>query len=92
MLGQGILPRQYQPVAGLMGGAELPRFDGIRAQVDNAVRQLPSHQEHADRYCPAVPVPAITPPAAARQPMQSYAGSGGVASGYSGRIESETEQ
>jgi tryptophan 7-halogenase len=52
MLGQGITPQQHHPVADLMGDAELTAFlGGIRASVDKAVRQLPTHQEYVDRYC-----------------------------------------
>jgi tryptophan halogenase len=52
MLGQGITPERYHPVADLMGDAELSGFLGdIRAQVDKTVAQLPTHQAYLQRYC-----------------------------------------
>jgi tryptophan halogenase len=52
MLGQGIAPERYHPVADLMGDAELSGFLGdIRAQVDKTVAQLPTHQAYLQRYC-----------------------------------------
>ena len=54
MLGQGIRPRQYHPVADLMGDEELRRFLGeIKANVDRTVAQLPSHQAYVEQYCKA---------------------------------------
>lgn len=54
MMGQGILPRQYHPVADLMGDEELKRFLGeIRGNVDRTVAQLPSHQAYVEQYCKA---------------------------------------
>lgn len=53
MLGQGITPERHHPVADLMGDTELSGFlNGIRASVDQAVRQLPKHQDYIERYCP----------------------------------------
>jgi tryptophan halogenase len=52
MLGQGITPERYHPVADLMGDEELSGFLGaIQAQVDKTVAQLPSHQAYVQRYC-----------------------------------------
>lgn len=54
MLGQGIVPEQYHPVVDVMGRDELQRFLGdIKANVDNTVSQLPSHQVYIDQYCKA---------------------------------------
>jgi tryptophan halogenase len=54
MLGQGITPERYHPVADLMGDAELAGFLGdIQAQVDKTVVQLPQHQAYVQRYCAA---------------------------------------
>jgi tryptophan halogenase len=54
MLGQGITPQQYHPVADLMGDAELAQFlDGIKSSVDRTVRQLPMHQAYVEKYCKA---------------------------------------
>jgi tryptophan halogenase len=58
-LGQGIRPRQYHPVADLMGDEELRRFLGeIKANVDRTVAQLPSHQAYVEQYCKAQDVRA----------------------------------
>ena len=41
MLGQGILPKAYHPVADLMGRAELTQFlEGIHSQVERTVASL----------------------------------------------------
>lgn len=54
MLGQGITPERYHPVADLMGDAELQGFlGGIQAQVDKTLAQLPTHQAYVQRYCAA---------------------------------------
>lgn len=54
MMGQGIRPKQHHPVADLMGDEELSQFlDGIRAQVDRTVMQLPKHQAYVEQYCKA---------------------------------------
>jgi tryptophan halogenase len=54
MMGQGILPHQYHPVADLMGDEELKRFLGeIKGNVDRTVAQLPSHQAYVEQYCRA---------------------------------------
>ncbi|MEK8052908.1 tryptophan halogenase family protein [Ideonella sp. DXS22W] len=51
MLGQGIVPQQYHPVADLMGDAELSGFLGeVRGQVDRALGQLPEHAAYVARY------------------------------------------
>ena len=56
MLGQGIVPAQHHPVAGLMDDEELRRFlQGIRAGVDQAVRAMPAHQAFVMRYGRADP-------------------------------------
>jgi tryptophan 7-halogenase len=54
MLGQGITPQRYHPVAGLMGDPELAQFlDGIKTNVERTVRQLPPHQVYVEKYCKA---------------------------------------
>jgi tryptophan halogenase len=54
MLGQGIVPAQYHPVADLMGDGELGAFlNGIKDSVERTVKQLPAHQDYVQRYCPA---------------------------------------
>ena len=67
MLGQGITPRQYHPVADLMGDAELSQFlDGIKSSVDRTVKQLPMHQAYVEKYCKAPD--ASVPRAVEREP------------------------
>ncbi|HYM85350.1 MAG TPA: tryptophan halogenase family protein [Pseudoxanthomonas sp.] len=57
MMGQGVMPQQYHPVADVMSKPDLTRFLGdIRTNVDNTVRQLPAHMDYLRGYCPA-PVP-----------------------------------
>ena len=54
MLGQGIVPAQYHPVADLMGDGELGAFlNSIKDNVERTVKQLPTHQDYVQRYCPA---------------------------------------
>ncbi|MEE7546147.1 tryptophan 7-halogenase [Xanthomonas sp. Kuri4-1] len=53
MLGQGIEPQQYHPVADLMGDPELSHFlGGIRTHVERTVARLPRHQAYLESYCP----------------------------------------
>jgi len=54
MLGQGIVPEQYHPVASVMSDAELTAFlNTIKARVDKTVGQLPSHRAYLQQYCEA---------------------------------------
>lgn len=54
MLGQGMMPEQYHPVANVMGDDELTRFmQGIKGNVDKTVAQLPNHQAYVEQYCKA---------------------------------------
>ena len=54
MLGQGIEPRSYHPIVDMMSEQELRQFMQIQAQkVDRVLKQLPTHQEFIDRYCPS---------------------------------------
>ena len=54
MLGQGLMPEQYHPVANVMGDAELTRFmQSIKSRVDQTVAKLPSHQAYVEQYCKA---------------------------------------
>jgi len=58
MLGQGIMPQQYHPVADVMSDAELTRFmQRIKANVDKTVASLPRHQAYVEQYCKAAPLP-----------------------------------
>jgi tryptophan halogenase len=54
MLGQGIVPEQYHPVASVMSDTELKAFlAAIKARVDRTVAQLPGHQQYIKQYCDA---------------------------------------
>ncbi|MET0717802.1 MAG: tryptophan halogenase family protein [Pseudoxanthomonas sp.] len=54
MMGQGVMPQQYHPIADVMSEPDLTRFLGeIRTNVDNTVRQLPAHMDYLRNYCPA---------------------------------------
>jgi tryptophan halogenase len=54
MLGQGIVPGQYHPVASVMSDAELAAFlNDIKSGVERTVAQLPQHQAYIEQYCPA---------------------------------------
>jgi len=53
MLGQGIEPKSYHPIVDMMDEQELRQFMQIQRQkVDHVLKQLPTHQEFIDRYCP----------------------------------------
>ena len=52
MMGQGITPERYHPVADLMGREELARFLGdIHLKVSRTVASLPSHQAYVEQLC-----------------------------------------
>jgi tryptophan 7-halogenase len=54
MLGQGIEPKSYHPIVDMMGEQELRQFMQFqRHKVDHVLKQLSTHQEFIDRYCPA---------------------------------------
>ena len=54
MFGQGIMPANYNRMASAMPDADLTRFlDGIKTAINQAVGQMPAHQEFVDRYCRA---------------------------------------
>ena len=53
MLGQGIEPQSYHPIVDMMSDEELRQFMQIQRQkVDHVLKQLPTHQEFINRYCP----------------------------------------
>ena len=55
MMGQGIEPQSYHPIVDMMSDQELRQFMHIQGQkVDHVLKQLPTHQEFIDRYCPSV--------------------------------------
>ncbi|CAM8639008.1 Flavin-dependent halogenase [Burkholderiales bacterium] len=52
MMGQGILPKSYHPVADLMGREELQRFlTDIQLRVKRLVTALPAHQSYVHQLC-----------------------------------------
>ncbi|MCK7594304.1 tryptophan halogenase family protein [Pseudomarimonas salicorniae] len=54
MLGQGLEPKSWHPVTGLMPDPELRGFlESIRGGVERGLRQLPVHQRYLETYCPA---------------------------------------
>lgn len=51
MLGQGITPRAFHPLAKTMSDAELKQFlTTMRSGIEQKVKQLPTHQEFLERY------------------------------------------
>ncbi len=57
MIGQGLIPDQYHPIVDMMSDTELDNFlKTLRARVDHAVNQLPSHQQFINQYCAAQPM------------------------------------
>jgi tryptophan halogenase len=55
MMGQGLEPQSWHPVAGRLRPDELDRFlTSLRESVAKSVDGLPSHQTYISRYCAAV--------------------------------------
>ncbi|MFT5085285.1 MAG: tryptophan halogenase, partial [Lentisphaeria bacterium] len=53
MMGQGITPEQYHPIADMMSKAELDLFlNGIKTAVEKTVGLLPAHNQYLSSYCP----------------------------------------
>ncbi len=54
MLGQGLAPRTYHPVADMMSDEEIGAFlRHIADNVRNTVAKLPTHEAYLERYCRA---------------------------------------
>ena len=54
MMGQGIVPQSYHPVASKLEAGELDQFlTTLRTNVSQTVAQLPSHEAYLARYCAA---------------------------------------
>jgi tryptophan halogenase len=54
MMGQGIVPRSYHPVASKLSDEELDHFlSSLRDTVSKTVTQLPAHDAYIARYCAA---------------------------------------
>jgi tryptophan halogenase len=57
MLGQGIQPRGYDPVARAHDDAKIQaRMERYRGMVAHAASEMPMHQAFIDRFCKATPV------------------------------------
>lgn len=56
MLGQGIMPADYDPMADQIADSQLTEFlANLRSIVERAVASLPSHEDYLARHCPAAP-------------------------------------
>jgi tryptophan halogenase len=56
MLGQGIMPADYDPMADQIAEGQLTEFLGnLRRVITRAVASLPSHEDYLARHCPAAP-------------------------------------
>ncbi len=56
MLGQGLIPEQYHPIANAMSDEELGQYlADIHENVDKQVNEFPDHQQFIDDYCKAQP-------------------------------------
>ena len=54
MLGQGIIPKSYDPIVSTLPQAELTEsLESMRRAMLNAAGAMPSHQDFIRRYCPA---------------------------------------
>lgn len=54
MLGQGVTPRSYDPMADQLSDAQLDEFLGnLRLLIERAVRSLPSHEDYIAKHCAA---------------------------------------
>jgi tryptophan halogenase len=56
MLGQGITPADYDPMADQIGAPQLTEFlANLRTVIERSVAGLPSHEDYLARHCPADP-------------------------------------
>jgi tryptophan halogenase len=59
LLGQGIVPEDYEPAAEAMDAAELSDvIDRMRLSYRHMAEQMPTHADFIARACPAAPVAA----------------------------------
>ncbi len=55
MMGQGIIPQSYHPVAAKLRAGELDKFlSSLRHGIADTVASLPAHHDYVARYCGAV--------------------------------------
>jgi tryptophan halogenase len=56
-LGQGIVPRSYDPLVAIKSDAQIEQFLGnIAATIQRCVDVMPGHDEYVRKYCPAEPI------------------------------------
>lgn len=56
-LGQGIVPRGYDPLVEIKSDPQIEQFLGnIAATIDRCVEVMPMHAEYVSKFCPAEPV------------------------------------
>ena len=56
-LGQGIVPRGYDPLVAIKSDAQIEQFlDNIATTIGRCVEVMPPHDEYVGKYCPAEPV------------------------------------
>lgn len=59
MMGQGIMPRAYHPIATKLSDAELAKFlETIRSGVVASVKTMPKHEDYIAHFCGALEQPA----------------------------------
>ena len=53
-IGQGIIPKSYDPLVAIKSDAQIEQFLGnIAATIDRCVEVMPAHDEYVANYCPA---------------------------------------
>ena len=55
MLGQGVMPRAHDPMAGGLSDAQLTEFLGnVRTLIERAVGSLQTHEDYLKKHCASV--------------------------------------
>lgn len=56
-LGQGLVPRSYDPLVAIKSDPQIEQFLGnIAATIGRCVDVMPAHDEYVKKYCPAEPI------------------------------------
>ncbi|MDP9422192.1 MAG: tryptophan 7-halogenase [Pseudomonadota bacterium] len=56
-LGQGVVPRGFDPLVAIKSDAQIEQFLGnIATTIDRCVEVMPTHADYVRKYCPAEPV------------------------------------
>ena len=56
-LGQGVVPRGYDPLVAIKSDAQIEQYLGnIAATIDRCLSVMPCHDEYVSKYCPAVEI------------------------------------